>query len=174
MSGCIPEHLADSVPGLSYRTVRKPRTTIEFLTTRVPVALLVLMLSGCAARQPVATSTVFQGSVVSSQWTREELYLGLNRPNGPEVTDPEFESFITREVATRLCCFTILNGTGYYTPNPGTPPTREATRVLVVMYSDDQRDVAGKLSAIAQSYVKTFAQESVLRIASRVTATFIR
>jgi hypothetical protein len=161
-------------PDCHIDAVRKPRTTIKFLTTRVPVALLALLLSACTARRPVDTSTVFQGSAVSTLWTREELFLGLNRPNGPPVTDLEFESFIVREVATRLCCFTILNTTGYYTPNPGTPGEREAGRVLVVMYSDADKDVAGKLTAIAQSYVKTFSQESVLRVASRVNATFIR
>jgi hypothetical protein len=115
-----------------------------------------------------------QGVGVAREWTREELYLGLNKPDGTQVSDAEFDAFIQGEVSPRLCCFTVLSGTGYYTPNATTPPTQEPTRVLVVLYSDAEIAVAAKLTAIAQSYVRRFAQESVLRVAARVRAHFVK
>ncbi len=147
----------------------------QWVSGSASCALLALtLLSGCTTRQAVVTSSQMQGVAVAREWTREELYLGLNKPDGSQVSNEEFDTFIKREVAPRICCFTILNGTGYYTPNSATPPTQEPTRVLVVLYSDAEIDVAAKLSAIALSYVRAFAQESVLRVAARVRANFVK
>jgi hypothetical protein len=131
--------------------------------------LITLLVSACATRQ---TGDPFPGSPVD--WTREELFFGLNKPDGSQVTNSEFEAFITREVSSRLCCFTVLQTTGYYTSTPGAPAVQEPGRVLMVMYDDNQKDIAVKLSAIAQSYVRTFSQESVLRVAARVRVHFVK
>jgi hypothetical protein len=136
--------------------------------SRYAFLVVALLLSGCAARQPG------NPTITPADWTREELFLGLNKPDGSQVSNSEFEAFIIREVASRLCCFTVLNATGYYTSNPGKPPAQESTRVLVVMYGDSETEVAGKIAAIAQSYVRTFSQESVLRVAARVRAHFVK
>ena len=127
------------------------------------------LVSACATRQP---AEAFPGAPID--WTREELFFGLNKPDGSQVTNSEFEAFITREVSSRLCCFTVLQTTGYYTSTPGAPAVQEPGRVLMVMYDDNQKDIAGKLSVIAQSYVRTFSQESVLRVAARVRVHFVK
>src|SRR5688572_9929875 len=105
------------------------------------------LLSGCTTRKAVLESSQMQGVGVAREWTREELYLGLNKPDGTQVSNEEFDAFIKREVSPRLCCFTVLSGTGYYTPNSTTPPTEEPTRVLIVLYSDAEIAVASKLTA---------------------------
>lgn len=127
------------------------------------------LVSACSTRQ---AAEAFPG--VPVDWTREELFFGLNKPDGSQVTNSEFEAFITREVSSRLCCFTVLQTTGYYTSTPGAPAVQEPGRVLMVMYDDNQKDIAGKLSVIAQSYVRTFSQESVLRVAARVRVHFVK
>ena len=132
--------------------------------------LLAFLLSACSTRAP--TTTVFPEAPVD--WTREELFFGLNKPDGSQVTNSEFEAFITREVSSRLCCFTVLQTTGYYTSTPGAPGVQEPGRVLMVMYDDNQKDIAGKLAVIAQSYVRTFSQESVLRVSARVRVHFVK
>ena len=137
---------------------------------RVSVLVFVIVLvSACATRQPAEAFPV-----APVDWTREELFFGLNKPDGSQVSNSEFEAFITREVSTRLCCFTVLQTTGYYTSAPGAPAVQEPGRVLMVMYDDNQTDIAVKLSAIAQSYVRTFSQESVLRVAARVRVHFVK
>jgi hypothetical protein len=145
----------------------------------LPLLLLVL-LSGCTTRQTVLTSSEMQGATLNNGlWTREELFFGLGKPNGDSVTAAQFDAFAAREIASRLDGYTILQADGYYTYTAPSSRLRgttvhEPSRILIVMYSDAERDVAAKLSAIALLYIRAFSQESVLRTTVRVRGSFIK
>jgi hypothetical protein len=143
--------------------------------TRNALALLcaIALPAGCVARQAVVTSSQMEGATVSSgMWTREELYFGLNSPNGM-VSDTAWQRFLDREVAPRLPeGFTILESVGYYRDQRTGRTEREPSRVLLVYYRESQSQTTHALTELAALYKRLFNQQSVLRITSSVRATF--
>jgi hypothetical protein len=137
---------------------------------RTIALLLVLVSTACTARRMEVTSSVLEGGTVnaaSGMWTREELFFGLNIPTGGVVTDSAFDAFVEREVVSRFPDgFTLLPVTGYY------QRTREPARVLLIFYREAESEKTRRVSEIAALYKRLFNQQSVLRVTSRVRATF--
>ncbi len=107
-----------------------------------------------------------------SSWTREELYFGADIPTGGAVTDSLWEDFVDREVVTRFPDgFTTVPALGQYRYRTG-EIKKETTRIVIIYYPSNQEGDAVKIQDIIDLYRGRFAQESVLRVRSRVSARF--
>lgn len=94
---------------------------------------------------------------------RTELYFGLTRPGGADITDAEFELFLDEVVSPRFPAgHTILAAQGRWREQSGRL-RKEASRVLVVLHPADER-ANRQLEEIRQLYKTRFAQEAVLRV----------
>jgi uncharacterized protein DUF3574 len=130
------------------------------------VLLLALASFPYSGEAQQSASTQAKAAVVQfDRYFRTELYLGRDKPGGGQVSDDEWEKFLS-EVATPKFPdgFTVLEGRGQYRDKSGTI-VREPSKVLVFLYKkQDRRAASGKIEEIRSAYVKQFNQESVMRI----------
>lgn len=104
-------------------------------------------------------------------WQRTELYFGRSAPAGP-VTDAQFQDFLDTEVTPRFPDgLTVLHGRGQWRAAAGAAPEAEDSTVLVLVVPPG-RDTGARIEALRQRYKQAFQQQSVLRVDSRVCASF--
>ena len=97
---------------------------------------------------------------------KSELYFGLRKPDGTDVTEAEWQVFSDKSISSRFPDgFTVLDACGQYKDSKGRI-IKEKTRVLVIVHKDDKKN---ELDKICDEYKKAFSQESVLRTSSRVS-----
>lgn len=96
-------------------------------------------------------------------FARTELYFGLSRADGPNVTDAEFQQFLDTVVTPRFPDgLTLLSGSGQFRGASGVVQ-KEPSRVLILFYTwDPSRQKA--IERIRTVYKATFHQEAVLRV----------
>ena len=118
-----------------------------------------------AALMPSGERTLIGAVSVVENFAKTELYFGLGRKGGPDVSDAEFQAFVDEFVTPRFPMgFTILEATGQWREDDNSI-TKERSKVLVVAYPRKERRSAGvKLEEIRAEYIKRFAQKSVIRI----------
>ena len=103
--------------------------------------------------------------------TRSEVYFGLSRPNGANVSDSEFQQFVNSEIATRFPDgFTVLSAEGHWREADG-KVVAEPSRLLILLGSGqhDQQLV----DDICRVYRDRFDQEAVLKVTSRADVQFV-
>jgi hypothetical protein len=124
------------------------------------VAAALLAVGGCRATS----------SPTSFAAVRTELYLGLSRPDGPEVSDAEFDAFVADDVVPRMPAgFTVVPARGHWRDASGRGVS-EPSRVLVFVAP---RAPDASIDAIARSYRERFHQEAVMRVDAPATASFV-
>ena len=116
---------------------------------------------------PVATSgdcTDGTPGAGAEAWVRSELFFGTAKPDGPAVTDQEWEGFLDREITPRFPDgLTVLDARGQYREADGTI-VEERTKLLILLYPPETaRDSSTKIEQIREAYEGQFRQESVLR-----------
>ena len=122
----------------------------------VHLLLLLALLAGCTAPRPA--------------WVQTDLYCGLGRPGGGEITAEEFQAFLDAVVTPRFPDgLTVLEAHGQWRSQGAV--LREPARVLVVVHPPGAEADAA-IEAIRADYRRRFAQESVLRVDSPVQASF--
>lgn len=130
--------------------------------TRGPILILtaaLLAVGGCRASSSPSFAAV-----------RTELYLGLGRPDGPDVSDVEFDAFVADDVVPRMPAgFTVVPARGHWRDASG-QGVSEPSRVLVFVAP---REAKATIEAIAHSYRERFHQEAVLRVEAPATVTFV-
>jgi hypothetical protein len=96
---------------------------------------------------------------------RTELYFGLKKSDGTEVSDAEWSAFLAEEVTALFPeGFTVLSAAGQYRSNSG-EIVREPSRMLVIVYGKRARRSADqKIEQIRSIYKERFKQESVMRV----------
>lgn len=96
---------------------------------------------------------------------RTELFFGRSIPGGGMVSDEEWEKFLAEVVTPRFPDgFTIVKATGQYREKNG-KIDKEPSEVLIFLYPASRRTSSRrKIEEIRRAYVKTFRQESVLRL----------
>ena len=124
---------------------------------------LFLPISNSYAVQPIHESKFY-----GDKFYRTELYFGLGKNDGTEVSDEEWSTFLDREVTPRFPDgFTALDARGHYRISSG-KIIRERSRILILLYPKRLRDEASKkIDEIREAYKRTFHQESVLRVTGR-------
>lgn len=95
---------------------------------------------------------------------RTELFFGLGKANGTDVSDSEFQGFLDREVTPRFPeGLTVLAGQGQFT-NSSRVIVKEPSRLLILFYPIRQENNRTRqIEEIRRAYKKAFQQESVLR-----------
>lgn len=107
------------------------------------------------------------GAVLS----KTELFFGLSRPNGSDVTQGEFQDFIDTEVIPRFPDgLTLLPGEGRFKDSAGTI-IQEKSNVLILLYVFNQKR-SKDVERIRQAYKQAFQQESVLRVDEQSCVSF--
>lgn len=106
----------------------------------------------------------------TDRYYRTELYFGLAKPDGSEVTAEEWAKFLADEVTPRFPAgFTVIEALGQYQGNDK-KIVKEKSRVLILLYEKKVRKHNSvKIEEIRAAYKKAFQQESVMRLDIRQT-----
>jgi uncharacterized protein DUF3574 len=101
----------------------------------------------------------------ASPFIRTELYFGRNKPDGTEVSQKEFDKFLSGFVTERFPDgLTVLKGNGQFLNSEG-DVERERSVVLILLYPVSARNEKSvKIEEIREEYKKRFLQQSVLRV----------
>jgi len=129
------------------------------------VWLIALSLAGCTAR-PAPTAP-------ANGWVRTELYFGMTRPGGAAVTADEWDAFLDTAVTPRFPDgLTIVQAKGRFRSDQQ-GPIEEPTGLLIILHPTAGSEANDRINQICQAYIRLFQQESVLRIDSPASATFL-
>jgi hypothetical protein len=109
--------------------------------------LAVLLVGGCTAKQ----------------MTQTELYFGMARKDGANVSNEQWQQFLDEVVTPRFPDgFTVTTADGQWR-GPDGKIVREPSRVLNIV-RDRGPEASRKLDEIRQIYKERFNQDAVLRV----------
>lgn len=104
-------------------------------------------------------------------FSRTELFFGLSRASGPDVTEEEFHRFIDAEVTPRFPDgLTLLGGKGQFKDSSGAI-VQENSKLLILLYVFNPESHQA-IEAIRSEYKNAFQQESVLRADEQQCVSF--
>ncbi|MGH8532000.1 MAG: DUF3574 domain-containing protein [Gammaproteobacteria bacterium] len=104
-------------------------------------------------------------------FSRTELFFGLSRSSGPDVTEKAFQHFIDTEVTPRFPDgLTLLSGKGQFKDSTGTI-IQEGSKLLILLYPFNKKSNRA-VEKIREEYKKDFQQESVLRVDEQSCVSF--
>jgi hypothetical protein len=132
-------------------------------------ALLLIAITFAPAAFPNVRQLSPHGSVEQvEKYRKTELYFGTGKPDGTEITDEEWQDFVSNEVTPRFPDgFTVVAATGQYRTSRG-EIVREHSRMLIILYPKRRKtEVGEKVEQIRKAYCHRFNQESVMRVDSR-------
>jgi Protein of unknown function (DUF3574) len=100
----------------------------------------------------------------SQLYVRTELFFGLGNADGSEVSDLEFNQFLTRTITPKFPDgLTLLSGRGQFRSSNG-KIIKESSNLLILIYPFDRLiQSSQEIKSIRQIYKREFKQESVLR-----------
>jgi hypothetical protein len=108
-----------------------------------------------------------QPRVAFEPFFRTELYFGSLKPDGTEVTEAEWATFLENVVTPAFPDgLTVLTGYGQFKNSSGTI-IRERSTLLILLYPSDwqsRQSSNAKIEQIRTAYKQQFQQESVLRV----------
>ena len=138
--------------------------SIKLFTSILLTACLAFIVHGRTIPRPFVPEGT-SNFVLAEKWIRTELYLGLSRKGGTEVSEEAFQGFIDEIVTPRFPSgLTILEARGQWREEDSTV-TKERSKVLVLIYPRSERRAANtKIEEIRTEYKKRFFQQSVLRV----------
>lgn len=133
------------------------RTTI-LIVTAVSILSIEAFASPAPELQARSTSAV-------ERFLRTELFFGLSKPDGSEVTDEEWIQFLDDVVSPAFPKgYTILLAEGRYQDSGGRT-IAERSRVLVILYPKNKKlESRRKIDMIRAAYIERFDQEAVIRM----------
>ncbi|HEY3249497.1 MAG TPA: DUF3574 domain-containing protein [Ignavibacteria bacterium] len=105
-------------------------------------------------------------------YTKTELYFGLSKPDGRNVTNEEFLAF-TDTVISKFFPegFSVINLDGkWYDPEKQKTISEESR--LVVRLSKMNDEVSANIDTIRAKYKRYFNQQAVLRVDQKVDVSF--
>jgi hypothetical protein len=143
------------------------------LATSIPALITFQSQFVKADEIPTTLSTdMTETQPIGDIWNRTELYFGMSKPDGKNVTTLEFREFLDREVSSRFPDgLTLLTGYGQYRSATGYI-AKENSMVLILLYPEDMTEANENIEAIRSEYEKAFNQESVLRVDSLERVSF--
>jgi hypothetical protein len=143
--------------------------------TRVAGLVLAVVIGGAGvptvsavfsqSEPPMSEGCAFVAPEVDAEpWVRTELFFGMDKPDGTEITDAEWQGFLDAEITSRFSDgLTVLSGAGQW-QGEDEEIVQERSKVVILLYP---REAIGESNAeieqIRDAYEKTFQQESVLR-----------
>ncbi len=132
------------------------------------LVMATLALAGCAAGPPPLCSAAEReaGCAVATQ-----LFFGLSRPDGTNVSEAEWQDFLAEIVTPRFPAgFTVSVAEGQWRSDATAAIVRESSRILLIVRRDGE-DESG-IAALIDAYKMRFRQESVLRLDVKSIARF--
>lgn len=138
------------------------------------LALAMFMGGASVASVPAALSQADAGGdqgcallapgIASEPWVRTELFFGLSRPEGPAISEAEWEAFLDAEITPRFPDgLTVISGDGQWQGEDGRI-VEERSKIVVLLYPPGAIDESNAdIEAIRAAYEEQFHQESVLR-----------
>jgi hypothetical protein len=121
----------------------------------------------------LVTLVALAGCATTPAAVSDRLFFGRSIPGGGEVTDAQWNSFVTEVVLPRFPGgFTVWRGSGHWKGDDGGAVSEE-TEVLEVVHAADPAADA-KLDEIARIYRQSFHQDAVMRVRSPAELTLIR
>jgi hypothetical protein len=107
----------------------------------------------------------------AKSFSRTELFFGLRKADGTEVSNAEFQKFLDREVTPRFPDgFTLVAGDGQFKTDRGAI-VKERSKLLILLYpiaaSSNQQ-----IEQIRKAYITAFQQQSVIRADNLSCANF--
>jgi Protein of unknown function (DUF3574) len=133
------------------------------------VVLLVMSLvvqTNYAQQQPQYDFPLAATKVLETQsFIRTELFFGRNKPDGTEVSETEFTTFLDEVITPQFPDgLTVVDGIGQFRDAKGLV-IREKSKVLILLYpSNTRRQSSRKIERIRNAYKERFQQQSVLRV----------
>lgn len=102
---------------------------------------------------------------------KDELYFGLNKPNGTQISETEWQNFLNQAITPRFKKgLTVLDTQGQYLSNNG-ELVKEKSRVVILIYEMNP-ETNRAIDEIIDEYKRRFEQESVMRITNEVKVSF--
>jgi len=104
-------------------------------------------------------------------WSRTELYFGLSRSDGPDITDEEFQHFLDTVVTPRFPDgLTLLSGNGQFRGSSGIV-IQEPSKLLILFFPWSNASNRA-IEQIRSIYKGDFHQEAVLRADAESCVSF--
>lgn len=113
-------------------------------------------------------------AAASEKFIKTELYFGMSKPDGGEVSEADWEKFVDEDVTKRFPeGLTVLSGLGQYRDRTNNRISKENSKVLVLIYPEKvKKDKNRLIEEIRDIYKEKFKQQAVLRIDSKVVVGF--
>ncbi len=110
----------------------------------------------------------------AEKFIKTELYFGMSKPDGGEVSEADWEKFLDEDVTKRFPeGLTVLSGSGQYQDRANGQISKEKSKVIVILYAAKEKKTKNKLiEEIRNIYKEKFKQQSVLRIDSKAEVEF--
>ena len=107
-----------------------------------------------------------QEDVCENCWIRTELYFGLSIPSGGKVKKSEWKKFMKEQVTPLFSDgSTVIEARGQWLDSNTNQTINEKSKVLIVLYPVGEHEKRDQdLKAISDYYIKTFEQQSVMRV----------
>ncbi len=105
------------------------------------------------------------------QWQRTELGFGFGMKDGSEISEAQWQKFVTDEMTPRFPAGLSIFDTHGQWRDPSGKIVRENSR-MVVIYCPATEENERKIEEIRQSYVKQFEQDAVMRVDEPVSIRF--
>ena len=135
-----------------------------FLTAVLLISSFVVQTGYAQKPQPaVLTETAKTGA--AEFFIRTELFFGRNKPDGTEVSQEEFDDFLSVTITPEFPDgLTVLDAVGQFRDADGNI-IREKAKILILLYpSSAKRQSSRKIERIRTAYKDRFNQQSVLRV----------
>lgn len=132
--------------------------------------VLAMTLSGCMtpAQQATIRAPVCKTGDVMQQTM---LYFGLSRPQGKDITQPEWQSFIDNDVTPRFKAgLTVFDAQGQWLGEDG-KVAHEGSKSLMLIHAENRQDEQN-IEVLRARYKQRFHQESVMRVDTPVCVSF--
>ena len=102
---------------------------------------------------------------------RTELLFGLSAPDGGNVSDGEWNTFLETEVSPRFPDgLTVLRGYGQWRGDSGSIAKEDS--IVLLIWHDEHPSRETDIEAIRTAYKTRFEQESVMRVAATSCVSF--
>jgi hypothetical protein len=106
------------------------------------------------------------------EFSRTELFFGLSRANGPDITEAQFDGFVDHVISDRFPDgLTVVDGTGKF-KNAAGKTIEEPSRLVILLYPPGDPTSSDRIEDIRTRYKKRFDQESVLRVDDETCVSF--
>jgi hypothetical protein len=102
----------------------------------------------------------------TNQFIKTDLFFGRNIPNGGEVSETDFQSFLNNYITPLFPDgLTVFNANGQYQNNSKTN-IQEKSKNVVLLFEDTQNNESS-IYDVVTDYTQQFNQESVLQVADK-------